>query len=1026
METTVSFGYWIRRQRKALDLTQQVLAERVGCSVAAIKKIEGDERRPSRQIAERLADVLDVPVGRREVFLEVARGVRPVDQLSLARKPAVRSRPSGTVTFLFTDIEGSTKLAQEHADELRALLARHREILNQAIEAHNGYVFQIVGDSFSAAFDTALNALQAASEAQQLLQHEAWSPAPIKVRMGIHTGAAQLTDDSSIEGPYSGYATLALTQRIMSAAHGGQILLSHATENLLRGQLPKDVSLLDLGEHKFKDILQPVYAFQVLAPELQKEFPALSVLDVLPNNLPVQLTSFIGREHELNEARQSLSNTRLLTLTGPGGTGKTRLSLQIAQEVLPEFTNGVWLVELAPLTDPTLIPQTIASVFALREAPYIPLIDILTNYLRAKQLLLILDNCEHLISACAKLSADLLHVCPRLKIIASSREALGISGEMVYRVPSLSLPDPSPVTREAIVDYESVQLFEERAIAVQSHFALTDSNASAVTQICRRLDGIPLALELAAACVTVFSPEEIVSRLDDRFRLLTGGSRAALERHQTLRALIDWSYDLLSDEERILFRQLSIFTGGWTFEAAEAICPDLDVLNLLTQLVNKSLVMVDPGAHEGGTRYRLPETIRQYARDKLLEAGESEQIRDRHLDFFLGFAERAEPKLRSAAQIKWLDRVETEYDNLRTALGWSLESSKSDLALELASALSYFWELRGMSEGYKWLDDALALAERQQSGTVEQTARRARALYGAGRLGFMALLDPHVSRTLVEESLRMWRELGDKWWMAVALEHVGFIASVERDFQTSLAQLEEGLSLAREIEDRWPLGLCLVRQGGNLSLTNDVVVARRILEEGVEVARSVGDKSILSQGLGSLAPIYQLEGNLTIAASLLEEGLAAAYAIGDFVHEALGLILLVGNSCLQGDLAKAKEYCFRALEIVQDTGSSQWLVLVLLAFGLFAIFSEQPERGVCLVAAGDTMIRQRGINLIEGESGPAFLVFKEALEKVQAQLGPEAFQAAWAEGQQMTIEQALALATEDDDSQNLSGEVVKT
>jgi predicted ATPase/class 3 adenylate cyclase len=1023
METTVSFGYWIRRQRKALDLTQQVLAERVGCSVAAIKKIEGDERRPSRQIAERLADVLDVPVGRREVFLEVARGVRPVDQLSLAHEQISHSLPSGTVTFLFTDIEGSTKLAQEHADELRALLARHREILNQTIATHHGFVFQIVGDSFSAAFDTALNALQAASEAQQVLQHEVWSPAPIKVRMGIHTGAAQLADDSSIEGPYSGYATLALTQRIMSAAHGGQILLSHATENLLRGQLPKDVSLLDLGEHKFKDIIQPVHVFQVIAPDLQNEFPALSAQDVLPNNLPMQLTSFIGREHELSEAKQFLSNTRLLTLTGPGGTGKTRLSLQIAQQVLPEFSHGVWLVELAPLTDPTLIPQTIVSVFSLREAPNTSLVDILTTYLRAKQLLLILDNCEHLIAACAKLSTDLLHVCPQIRILASSREALGISGETVYRVPSLSLPSPALAAREAIVDYESVQLFVERATAVQSHFVLQDSNASAIAQICHRLDGIPLALELAAARIAVFSPEEIASRLDDRFRLLTGGSRTALERHQTLRALIDWSYDLLSDEERILFRRLSVFTGGWTFEAAEAVCSDLDVLNLLTQLVNKSLVMADTETHTQGTRYRLPETIRQYARDKLLEAGESEQARDRHLDFFQHFAKMAEPKLRSAEQLEWLERVETEHDNLRTTLSWSLESGQSDHALELAGALGYFWELRGLGEGIKWLDEALALSEGEARGTDAEKGQRAKALYAAARLRYMLLLDTQASRKLVEESLRLWRERGDKWWMAVALEHLGFILGVEGDVQMRLARLEEGVTLAREVEDQWPLALCLVRLAPYLMRT-DVAAARRIREEGAAVARNVGDKSILIQALGSLAGTYIIEGNFTTAASIAEEGLEAAREVGDFVHEMLSLLILVITSCLQGDLAKAKSYSFQALAFAEETGASQWLLLVIFAFGLVASFSGQLGLGVRLISTTETLLRQRSIKL--GAIGITDIILKQVLEKAQAQLGPAAFEAAWAEGQQMTMEQALALATEDKDSQNPNGEVVKT
>ena len=558
--------------------------------------------------------------------------------------------PTGTVTFLFTDIEGSTKLAQEYTDELRALLARHKEILNQAIKAHDGFVFQVVGDSFSVAFDTAENALNAAAEAQRRLQDEAWSPAPIKVRMGIHTGAAQLVDDSSMEGPYSGYSTLAMTQRIMSAAHGGQILLSQITRDLIGEQLPSDITLLDMGKHRLKDLLHRIHLYQVVAADLPADFPPLKTLESFPNNLPIQLTSFIGRESEMAEVKQLLFNTRLLTLIGPGGTGKTRLSLRVGADLLQSFTDGVWLAELAPLADASLIPQTIAAVLGLRELPNMPLINIVTDYLRAKHLLLILDNCEHLIEACAKLSADLLRVCPELKIIASSREALGINGETVYRVPSLSLPAPAQVTREALMESESVRLFIERAIAAQSKFKLTDQNAFAVAQICHRLDGIPLALELAAARIAVFSPEQISSRLDDRFKLLTGGSRTALERHQTLRALIDWSYDLLSIEERTLLRQLSVFAGGWTFESAETVCSGLDVLNGLAQLVNKSLVIVDNQLDR--RRYSLLETIRQYARDKLLEAQESEQARNRHLDFFVNLAEEAETYMNGPQELE--------------------------------------------------------------------------------------------------------------------------------------------------------------------------------------------------------------------------------------------------------------------------------------------------------------------------------------------------------------------------------------
>jgi predicted ATPase/DNA-binding XRE family transcriptional regulator len=844
METTASFGYWLRRQRKALDLTQQVLAARVGCSLAAIKKIESDERRPSRQIAERLADSLGVPASQRQIFLECARGLRPVDQLLLAREPSI--------------------------------------------------------------------------------------PKPARSQ----------------------------------------------------------------------------------------------TLESLPHNLPIQLTSFIGRERELAEAKQLLANTRLLTLIGPGGTGKTRLALQIGQEVLAAFTDGVRLVELAPLTDPSLILQTIASVFELREAPHVPLMDILTNYLRAKQLLLILDNCEHLIEACAKLSADLLHVCPQLKIIVGSREALGISGETVYRVPSLSLPNPVDVARAALLEGEAVQLFVERAMAVQSHFALEDSNASAVAQICRRLDGIPLALELAAARVALFSPNEIAARLDDRFRLLTGGSRTALERHQTLRALIDWSYDLLSDEERMLFRQLSVFAGGWTFEGAEAVCADLDVLNLLTQLVNKSLVMVDERSQAEGTRYRLPETIRQYARDKLLEAGQAAQARDRHLEFFLRFAEAVEPKLRRAEQLAWLDRLETEHDNLRTALAWSLESGQSELALQLAGALQYFWDLRGYwSAGNKWLNDALALNQPEPSGRAAadaDAARRAKALYGAGRTHFGALFDFAGSRAIVEQSLRLWRELGDKWWMAVALEHVGFMLSGD-DVQTARARLEEGVSLAREVEDPWPLAMCLVRLGSVLPRTEHAE-AGRVREEAVAVARSLGDKSVLSQALFGLATDHLLEGNLTGAAPVAEEALAEARAIGSVTHVFLSLMVLVMTACLQGDLAKAKAYCLQALAFARETGSRQWLLLVLLGFGLVACFDGQPLRGVRLLAAAETLLRQRGINIsVEGMRD--LMVMKQALEialeTARAQLDRATFEAAWAEGQQMTLEQAMALAieNENEDSQ---------
>lgn len=1028
METTSSFGYWIRRQRKALDLTQQTLADRVGCSLAAIKKIERDERRPSRQIAERLAEVLGVPASEREIFLEAARGIRPVDQLLLSHKPEESpSLPTGTVTFLYTDIEGSTLLSQVHPDEMKSVLARHHSILRTAIETNNGHVFQIVGDSFCTAFPNALDALKAALDSQRSLHNETWDETgPIHVRMGLHTGMAEITKDMT-GVPYSGYSTIASTQRIMSAAHGEQILLSQVTRDLIEESLPPDVMLLDVGEHRLKDLLHPIHLYQVTAADLPADFPPLNTLDSHRHNLPVQLTSFIGRDQELANVRKLLQDTHLLTLTGPGGTGKTRLALQLAADILEAFPNGVWLVELAPLADSTLVLQAVAATLGVREQPGRTPLDALMDYLRSKTMLLILDNCEHLIETCAQLADTLLRSAPRLKILATSREALGIAGETTYRVPSLPLPNPQQLQDlDSLAQNDCLRLFVDRALAAYPPFRLKEKNAPAIADICRRLDGIPLAIELAAARTKVFPPEEIATRLDDRFRLLTGGSRTALERHQTLFALIEWSHNLLSESERVLLRRLSVFAGGWRFEAVQEVCGDglgTDVLELLTHLVDKSLVAVEEEEEEA--RYRLPETIRQYARDKLYELGEAERIRDRHLEYFLHFAEDAEPELRSADQIEWLERLETEHDNFRTALAWSLESSRSDGALQLAGALYYFWVLRGnFSEMHKWLNDAITFAERKQnekiaagkySPTPVEMAHRAKALYGA-TLSQFGTIDIKRARTLIEESLHLWRVLGDKWWTAVTLELAALMASVGLEYEMALGYLEEGVSLARGLEDPWPLAVCLIRFGDALKPRGRAAAALPFLEEGVALARRIGDKAVLSEGLRELGSLYYAESNLTEAASLTEEALVAARAIGGLLTIFLALFQLAIISCLQNDLAKAKGYCLELWAIGKDTGSPFAVLFALIAFGLVASFVGESGRGVRLLAAVERLASQFGLNLGSAEGEPVFRVYKQALAKAQAQLGLAAFEAAWAEGQEMTMEQAIALATEDEDS----------
>jgi predicted ATPase/DNA-binding SARP family transcriptional activator len=739
-------------------------------------------------------------------------------------------------------------------------------------------------------------------------------------------------------------------------------------------------------------------------------------------NLPIQLTSFVGRARELAELKPLLSSTRLLTLTGPGGTGKTRLALEVAMTLLGEYPHGVWHVELAPLADPTLVVHTVASTLGVREQPQRSLVDALLDYVRAKTLLLLLDNCEHLIEACAQLADTLLSVAPGLTIMASSREALGMAGETTYRVPSLALPEPRhQQDLEALAHNECVHLFVDRAATAYPGFRLTARNAPAIVQICRRLDGIPLALELAAARIRVFPPEQIAARLSDRFRLLTGGSRTALPRHQTLLALLDWSYQLLSEAERALLRRLSVFAGGWTWEAAQAVCSDRpgeEVLDPLVRLVDKSMVVVDEPLEAAEGRYRLLETIRQYAREKLLEAGEAEAVRERHLEYFLRFAETAEPKVRGAEQVAWLEHVESEHDNLRTALAWSLERDQSDRALQLAGALWYFWVLRGyLSESAKWLEDALALAEREQhkqlaAGTgapppVER-AHRARALCAVG-LSHLATMNPKRARTKAEEGLRLWREVGDTWWTAFALGLVGFILGFEGDVQTALAHLEEGVALAREIEDPWPLAFCLIRLGEALRVA-DVAAARPILEEAVAVARDAGDKSVLSEGLRELGQLYYAEGDLTTAARVIEEALTEGRAIGSLVFVFLALFQLVIIACLQKNPVKAKSYCDELWALGGETGNPMAATFALWAFGLAASFGGEPERGVRLLAAFEVLFGRHGVKPPEGD--PSMIVLRQAQARARAQLDPAVFEVALAEGQQMTLEQALAYATE--------------
>jgi len=966
----VSFGEWLRRRRKALDLTQEQLAQQISCSTSELRKLEAEERRPSEQIIEQLAEVCHIAQNERAAFLKFARGTREaapmgVDEANpwLVLHFPERESKAQLVTFLFTDIEGSTRLTQQYRDTWEVVRKRHHAILREAMESHHGHIFQVVGDGFCAAFPTPKDSLNAAIDAQRKLQTENWDKSPIKVRMGIHTGEAELQDNE-----YHGYLTLSLVQRLMSAGHGGQILLSHPTENLLRGQLPRQVDLRDLGEYKFKDIFQPVRVFQVIAPDLQKEFPALRALDVCPNNLPIQLTSFVGRNQEVRQIKKLLEQYRLVTLTGPGGIGKTRLSIQVASELLKGYPGGAWLVELAPLTDPALVTQAVCAALDVNPPGNAPALNTLTGYLRPKKILLIIDNCEHLIDACAKLAEALLHACPNLQIIASSREALGIEGESAYRVPSLSLVD-SKSGLKMIEQSEAVQFFVERSRAILPGYTLTEANAPAIAQICQRLSGMPLAIELAAARVKMMSADEIAKRLDDCFELLTAGSRIAPPRHQTLRATIDWSHDLLTEPERILFHRLAVFAGGFTLEAAEAVCSQgikrSDILDLLGRLVDKSLVTVERADPTVETRYRLLETIRQYALEKLVGKGEAPAIRDQHLEFFVKLAEEAEPKVFSNKSGIWW-RLDKDLNNFRAAMEWSTNSGKAVAALQIAGSLAYFWFAHGLA-GSEWHDHVQPALSRPEG--MKRTLARAKALNGIG-LSYWADMYPADARPELEEALSIGRKLNDSWTIATALRNLGLYASIHGDYEEAQTLLEQSLQIWQEMgpEGRMGSSWTLIFLGEVALHQEQSERARLLLEKANTILREIGDHNFLAYSIRHLAQLAWREGNYEDATVLCKESLTFNQEVGDL----RGVI-----ACLAG-------------------------------FADIAVGQGKIERAVRLMATVENQLALIGTRLLILDK----MEYERNLALLRAKLDEKTLARFWEKGKAMTMQQAIEYALE--------------
>jgi predicted ATPase/class 3 adenylate cyclase len=906
--------------------------------------------------------------------------------------------PTGTITFLFTDIEGSTKLWENHPEEMRVALAQHDMLLRQVIEANGGTVFKTVGDAFCAAFDAAPSALAAAVEAQ-LRHSQAQGPVLLRIRLALHTGIAEQRDADYFGPPLNRIA------RLLSTAHGGQMLLSAATYELVRDHLPSGVSLKALGTHRLKDLERPEQVFQIIHPALPEAFPPLRSLDMAPNNLPQQLTSFIGREKEIAAVGALLRKTRLLMLTGSGGSGKTRLALQCAADRTDDYPDGVWLVELAPLTDTTQVTQAVASALSIREQPGQSLPQSLTAALKSKKLLLLLDNCEHLLECCTHFVAALLRTCPDIGVLATSREPLGIAGEVVYRIPSLSIPAPkqaSAATVQSLNQYEAVQLFIERALSVKPDFAITNSNAPALAQLCHHLDGIPLALELAAARVRSLSLEEINDKLDKRFRLLTGGDKSALPRQQTLRALVDWSYDLLNDTEQLLFARLSVFAGGWTLAAAEAVCgfppiADFEILDILTGLVDKSLVQVEETG--GESRYGMLETLRQYAAEKREERGETTFLRERHQKRFLALAEETEPLLARAEQAVWLNHLETEHDNLRTAL----VECPAETALRLSRALSRFWQVRGyLTEGRQQLEKALNQA---RSTPIASTIVMAKALNTASDLA-KSQGDLRTAQSLSEESLTLSRHLDDKRSIASALNSLGTIIGYQGNPAAASAWFEESLSLWRELNDVPGIAATLNNLGIAANDQGDYATARTLYEESLILRRKLGDKRGIMLQLNNISnPIHELSGPAA-ARPYLEESLQLAREIGDKNGIANALLNLGQITHKLGDLATARDLYIENLLLRRELGDTKGIAASLESFSTLLLQENNARKAAVLWGATHALRESSGAALM-----PIDIPELDTLQaEARSQVGEEEFLSAWKEGRGMSWEQAIHYA----------------
>ena len=903
--------------------------------------------------------------------------------------------PSGTVTFLFSDIEHSTRLLQHLGDRYADVLAEYRRLLRETFQAWDGHEIDTAGDGFFAVFQRATHAVAAAVATQRAMAIHSWPEGlPVRVRIGLHTGEPTLTA--------SGYVGLDVHRaaRICAAGYGGQTLLSQTTRALVEYDLPAGVSLRDLGAHRLKDLQRPEHLYQLVIPDLLANFPPLQSLDRRAHNLPVQPTPLIGREQVSATACGLLrrADVRLLTLTGPGGTGKTRLGLQVAADLLEDFEDGVYFVPLAAIRDPALVASSIAQTLGIQEKAGQVLLDSLKESLQDQQHLLVLDNFEQVV-AVAPLVAELLATCPRLKCLVTSRVVLRLSGEHEFPVPPLELPDPRRLPAvDALSQYAAVALFIQRALAVKPDFRVDNANAPAVAEICVRLDGLPLAIELAAARIKLLPPQAMLGRLGHRLELLRGGARDVPDRHQTLRHAIAWSYDLLEASEQALFRRIAVFTRGCTLEATEVVCQavhdpaadpgqSLEVLDGVASLVDKSLLRQQEQA-SGEPRFRMLETIREYGLECLTASGEEHAIRRAHADCYLALVEAAEPALTGPEQTTWLERLETEHDNLRAALRWAEEGGEAEIGLRLAGALCQFWLMRGhLREGQEWLARLLGLA-----GASPYTAARAKALTRAGHLADN-LSDYAAAHAFFAESLAIRRELGEKGSIAAALNDLGWVASHRNDFTTARTLSEESLALWRELGDKAGIATSLHNLGWVAYYQGEYAAAYALGQESLGLRRELGDKRGVAFELGGMGRTAHRQGDYRRATALLEEALAMCQDMGVKQLFAWTSSHLAEVAYDQGNDERATALLEESLTLFRDIGHQYGPALTLGVLGTVAHEQGDNERAIALyeeslglwTAIGfkwgmaTTLQRLGTVAHAQGDDGRATALYEESL-----------------------------------------------